>query len=150
MPVTKGRRRYDRKPSSLRERTLWYMRRIDKKLDRLTRVLVDAGYDVRIRAFDVCRDEIDIKILDAFALHHQLKTSELCREIGLPYDSKNRMMVIGRIHSLSRRAKREIGEPLILREGYTHRAIWVLNEKILDVTPRKERESIKGEIKATQ
>ena len=143
MSVTKGRKRYDRKPSNLRERILWYMRRIDKKVDRLTRVLVDAGYDVRIRAFDVCRDKIDVKILDAFTLHHQLKTSELCREIGLPYDNKNRMLVIGRIHSLSRRAKKEIGEPLIFREGYTHRAIWVLNEKILDVTPRKEMESIK-------
>ena len=150
MSKTKGRRGYDRKPTSLRERTLWYMLRIDKKVDRLTRVLVDAGYDIRIRAFDVCRDEIDVKILDVFTLHHQLKTSELCREIGLPYDSKNRMMVIGRIHSLSRRAKREIGEPLIFREGYTHRATWVLNEKILDVTPRKERESIKGKIEATQ
>ena len=134
MSITKSRKKYVRKPTNIAERALWYMRRIDKKLDRLTRVMVDAGYDVRIRPYEICRDNLDVKIVDAFLIRKQLRTSELCRELNLPYDSRNRMLVIGRIHSLSKRAKREIGEPLIFREGYTHRAIWILNEKILETT----------------
>lgn len=135
MTKTKEVKRYDRRPSNFAERTLWYVRRIDKKVDRLTRVLVEAGYEVRVKPHEVCRDDLDAKILDAFTLRKQLRTSELCLELGLPYDNRNRMALIGRIHSLNRRAEREIGEPLILREGYTHRAIWALNEKILETVP---------------
>jgi len=135
MSNTKSVKRFVRKPSNLAERTLWYVRRVDKKVDRLTRVLVEAGYEVRIKPYEVCRDDLDSKILDAFMLRKLLRTSELCRELGLPYDSRNRMAVIGRIHSLNRRAEREIGEPLIQREGYTHRAVWTLNEKILEKVP---------------
>ena len=137
MSTTKRGKRYVRKPKNLAERTLWYLRRLDKNVDRLTRVLVDAGYEVLIKPHELCRDEIDAKILDTFTLRKRLKTSELCRELALPYDNRNRMLLIGRIHSLNKRAKRELGEELILREGYTHRAIWILNEKILEAAQPK-------------
>ena len=143
MSVTKRRKRYDRRPTNITERILWYMRRIDKKVDRLTRVLVDAGYEVRIKPYEVCRDDLDAKILDAFLFRKRLRTSELCNELGLTYDNRNRMLVIGRIHSLSKRAKKEIGEPLILREGYTHRAVWILNEKILETISTQENRIFK-------
>ena len=143
MSITKSRRKPVRKPTNIAERALWYMRRIDKKVDRLTRVLVSAGYDVRIRPYEICRDNLDVKIVDAFLMRKELKTSELCIELSLPYDSRNRMLVIGRIHSLSKRAKREIGEPLIFREGYTHRAVWILNEKILEIPPLEKEKIFK-------
>jgi hypothetical protein len=143
MSITKRQKRYVRKPKKLSERVLWYLRRLDKKVDRLTRILTDAGYEVRIKPYEICRDDLDVKILDIFMLRKQLKTSELCNELGLTYDSRNRMLVIGRIHSLSKRAKREIGEELIFREGYTHRAIWILNEKILETTQAREKKFFK-------
>lgn len=57
--------------------------------------MVNAGYEVLIKPHELCRDNIDAKILDTYMFRKRLKTSELCRELNLPYDSRNRMLVIG-------------------------------------------------------